>query len=96
MKFENFITIKYCTKCRFLNRSTWIAQELLMTFEEDISKISLIPDDSSGIFIILVNNKTIWDRIEDGHSINLKLIKQRLRDIIAPKKDLGHSDIIKN
>ena len=30
------ITIEYCTGCRWLTRASWVAQELLITFESDI------------------------------------------------------------
>ena len=86
------ITITYCTKCRFLTRSTWLAQEILTTFEKELNEIKLKPSADSGVFKIKIGNILIWDRKIDDHAINLKLIKQRIRDIIAPKKELGHSD----
>ena len=30
------IEIEYCVKCKWLLRATWISQELLSTFSEDI------------------------------------------------------------
>ena len=37
------IEIEYCTKCRWLPRSAWIAQELLSTFNDEIKGITLCP-----------------------------------------------------
>ena len=38
------IDIYYCRQCNWMLRSTWLTQELLHTFGEEISKISLIDD----------------------------------------------------
>ena len=43
------VEIHYCTQCRWLMRSTWIAQELLTTFEEEIAELALVPG-TGGIF----------------------------------------------
>ena len=56
---QNHITIKYCTQCQWMLRATWIAQEILSTFEEDISTISLEPG-KGGVFEIQVNEILIW------------------------------------
>jgi Tfp pilus assembly protein PilX len=34
----------------------------------------------------------IWDRKIDGGFPEAKVLKQRIRDYIDPKRDLGHSD----
>lgn len=46
----------------------------------------------SGIFEVWLNNELIWSRKEQGRFPELKELKQRVRDCIAPEKDLGHSD----
>ena len=43
------VSITYCTGCRWLLRATWTAQELLTTFEADLSEVSLIPG-AGGVF----------------------------------------------
>lgn len=35
----------------------------------------------------------IWDRKTEGGFPETKVLKQRVRDFIDPKKDLGHSDV---
>lgn len=35
----------------------------------------------------------LWDRKADGGFPETKVLKQRVRDHIEPKKDLGHSDV---
>ena len=89
---KNHINIKYCSKCRFLTRSIWLTQELLITFDDIIHEVSLLPSKEGGIFQILLNERIIWDRKIDGNNPDLKLIKQKVRDIISPNRDLGHSD----
>ena len=37
------IQIVYCRQCRWLLRAAWMAQELLTTFEEELSEVALRP-----------------------------------------------------
>ncbi len=55
---NNRIEIIYCKKCRWLMRSTWMAQEILTTFDEELSEVALIPG-TGGIFEIRVNDELI-------------------------------------
>ena len=43
------IEIEYCTRCRWLLRAAWMAQELLSTFEAELGEVALIPG-GSGVF----------------------------------------------
>lgn len=70
-----------------------MAQELLTTFEQEISELALKPG-TGGVFDISVNNRLIWSRKTEGTFPDIKELKQRVRDQIAPGKDLGHSDRI--
>ena len=36
------IEIHYCTQCRFILRANWVAQELLMTFNDKIGELALV------------------------------------------------------
>jgi selenoprotein W-related protein len=85
------IEIEYCTQCRWLLRAAWMAQELLVTFEQDVGEIALVPG-SGGIFEIRVASVLAWSRKEQGRFPEIKELKQRVRDQIAPGRDLGHSD----
>jgi selenoprotein W-related protein len=85
------VEIVYCTQCRWLLRAAWLAQELLSTFETELGEVALIPC-SGGIFEIHVNDQRIWSRQEEKRFPEAKEIKQRLRDHIAPGKNLGHVD----
>ena len=86
------VAITYCTRCRWLLRASWMAQELLTTFEDDLAGVTLVPDGVGGRFIVRVGDTVVWDRKRDGGFPEIKVLKQRVRDAAAPDKDLGHSD----
>ena len=85
------IRITYCTQCNWLLRAAWMAQELLLTFGQDIGEVALVPG-TGGVFEITCEGETIWDRKRDGGFPEAKVLKQRVRDRVWPKRDLGHSD----
>ncbi len=85
------IEIEYCTQCRWLLRAAWTAQELLVTFEDELGGVTLIPG-RGGIFEVRLGDAIVWSRTAEGRFAELKELKQRLRDRIAPEKALGHSD----
>lgn len=85
------VSITYCTQCRWLLRAAWLAQELLTTFEVELGEVALIPG-SGGVFEVHINDDPVWSRRIEGRFPEVKEIKQRVRDRIAPEKNLGHSD----
>jgi selenoprotein W-related protein len=85
------IEIEYCTQCRWLLRAAWMAQELLTTFEQEIGEVALRPG-TGGVVEVRVDGATIWSRKAEGRFPDIKELKQRVRDTIAPDKPLGHSD----
>ena len=68
-----------------------MAQELLTTFEDELGGVTLVPG-TGGVFEVRANGEVLWSRKAEGRFPELKEIKQRLRDRIAPDRDLGHSD----
>jgi selenoprotein W-related protein len=85
------VEIIYCTQCRWLLRAGWIAQELLTTFDTELGEVALVPG-TGGAFEVRVDGELVWSRKEAGRFPESKELKQRVRDCIAPEKDLGHSD----
>ena len=85
------IEVEYCTKCRWLPRAAWMAQELLGTFGEEVGEVALVPG-SGGVFAIRVDGEAAWSRAHENGFPQAKEVKQRVRDQIAPGKDLGHAD----
>ena len=87
------VIINYCPGCRWLLRSSWMAQEILTTFENEVDEVSLRPfREKSGTFQIFCNDELIWCRVRDSGFPEIKELKQRIRDHISPDKNLGHSD----
>jgi selenoprotein W-related protein len=68
-----------------------MAQELLTTFQNEIGEFALLPG-TGGVFEIRVDENVIWSRSTEGRFPEMKELKQRVRDRIAPGRDLGHSD----
>lgn len=85
------VEIEFCTQCRWLLRAAWTAQELLLTFTDELREVALVPG-TGGVFEVRVNGEVIWSRRTEGRFPELKELKQRLRDRVAPDKALGHSD----
>lgn len=85
------IEIEYCTQCRWLLRAGWTAQELLTTFGIEIGEVALVPG-AGGVFEVRVGGETVWSRKAEGRFPEMKELKQRVRDRMAPEMDLGHSD----
>jgi selenoprotein W-related protein len=89
---QNKITIIYCPGCRWLTRASWISQELLTTFEKEITELALCPSEIAGTFQVFVNDKKIHCRKKNQGFPELKILKQKVRSIICPDKNLGHSE----
>ena len=85
------IAITYCTQCQWLLRSAWMAQELLSTFGPDLREVALVPG-TGGVFEIAVDGVIVWERKRDGGFPEAKFLKQKIRDVVWPERDLGHSD----
>lgn len=86
------ITIEYCPKCNWLLRAAYMAQEVLTTFTDDVKSVTLQPSEEGGSYKIFVNEKKIFDRKEYNGFPEIKEIKQMIRDIVNPDKNLGHAD----
>lgn len=85
------LEIEYCTQCRWLLRAGWTAQELLTTFTTELGEVALVPG-TGGVFDVRVDGATVWSRKEQDGFPELAELKRRVRDQIAPERDLGHSD----
>ena len=85
------VRITYCPRCRWLPRAAWMAQELLVTFERDLGEVALAPG-AKGVFEVTLDDVVVWSRATEGRFPELKELKQRIRDRVAPGRGLGHSD----
>jgi selenoprotein W-related protein len=84
------VEIEYCTQCRWLLRAAWTAQELLTTFYEELGEVALVPG-TGGVFLVRLDGDIVWNRGREGFP-DIAELKQRIRDRVAPDRDLGHSD----
>jgi selenoprotein W-related protein len=85
------LSITYCTQCNWLLRAGWMGQELLQTFGLELGGVTLVPG-TGGIFVVTLDGVTIWDRKADGGFPDIRVLKQKVRDVVDPGRDLGHVD----
>ena len=85
------VEIHYCPRCRWLARASWLAQELLTTFEAELGEVALVPA-ASGTFDVWLNEELLFSRRTAGRFPEPKELKQAIRDRIDPARHLGHSD----
>ena len=86
------IAITYCRLCNWMLRAAWMGQELLSTFAGEAGSLTLIPDDTGGVFEVRIDGDLIWSRSEKGRFPEIVELKQIVRDRIAPAHDLGHAE----
>ncbi len=87
------VHILYCPACGWMLRASWIAQEILSTFTNELESVVLEPaQENPGLFQIWIGDDLIWCRKKDQGFPQVKDLKKRIRDRICPKKDLGHLD----
>ena len=56
---HHHVAIQYCTGCRWMLRSTYLATELLTTFANEMDSLTLVPSrppEKGGMFIVTINN----------------------------------------
>ena len=83
------LEIEYCTRCRFLLRASWMAQELLTTFEAELGEVALVPG-SGGIFQVKLDGEVIAGNRESKKMPEPPEVKRLVRDRIAPERKIGH------
>ena len=79
------VSIEFCTGCRWMLRSTWMAQELLASKDPGIDSLTLIPSriKPGGVFTVRGNDQVIlWDRKEQGGFPDSFDLQQRVKRMI--------------
>lgn len=69
-----------------------MAQELLTTFLDDVYGITLQPSEISGRYTIYVDNELVFEPRKREGKVQIKELKQLVRNKVNPEKFLGHSD----
>lgn len=85
------LEIRYCSRCRFVLRAGWLAQEMLFTFGEALGEVALVPGDG-GIFQVWLDGELLGCKRRDGDFPAPAPLKQAVRDRVAPGQSLGHSE----
>lgn len=83
------VEIHYCTQCRFMLRASYLAQELLTTFEKELGEVALVPG-SGGILEVRLDGETLATNRETKKMLDAGEVKRLLRDRIAPGRSIGH------
>jgi selenoprotein W-related protein len=68
-----------------------MAQELLLTFPEELDEVALVPGDG-GVFQVRVAGELLFCRQQSGRFPELAELKRLVRDRVAPGRELGHSE----
>ncbi len=85
------VEIHYCRQCQWLLRAAWYAQELLSTLGAQVGEVALVPT-TGGVFQVILDGQLVWDRSANQGFPDIKVLKQAIRDRIAPELSLGHVD----
>ena len=71
------IEIAYCQRCHFLPRATWVAQELLHTYGDFVSGLTLVPAHG-GIFEVSVNGDLVASTKTEGGYPEIRVLKEAI------------------
>jgi selenoprotein W-related protein len=83
------VEITYCTRCKFLLRASWLAQELLSTFEAELGEVAIRPG-RGGIFEVTLDGEVVATNRDGAAMPDAADVKRLLRDRIAPERRIGH------
>jgi selenoprotein W-related protein len=75
------IEIVYCTRCHFLPRATWVAQELLHTYADFVGGLTLVPAHG-GVFEVRVGGAVIASTRTEGGFPEIRVLKERINALL--------------
>ena len=71
------LEITYCARCNFLPRATWVAQELLHTYGDFVSGLTLVPAHG-GIFEVRANGELLASTKTEGGFPEIRKLKDAI------------------
>lgn len=83
------VEITYCTRCNFVLRAAWMAQELLTTFGQELGEVAIVPG-SGGIFEVALDGEVIASNRGHAPMPDPSQVKRAVRDRVAPDRKIGH------
>jgi selenoprotein W-related protein len=83
------ITITYCTACNFTARATWLAQELLHTFHDQIAGVMLVPG-SGGVLDVAVDDRVVFSKAASGRDPSIKELRDSLYELLPATGERPH------
>ena len=75
------IEITYCSRCNFVPRATWVAQELLHTYGDFVAGLTLVPS-GGGIFQVAVDGTVLFDNKDAGRFPEIRELKDALNNLL--------------
>lgn len=84
------VTITYCAPCNFTPRATWMAQELLQTFRDAISGLTLVPGHG-GIFEVAIDGEVVFSRQALGRYPEPQEVREAIRDRLDNPPQRAHA-----
>jgi len=75
------VEIVYCTRCHFLPRAAWVAQELLHTYADFVSGLTLVPAHG-GVFEVRVDGEVVASTKTEGGFPEIRVLKERLNALL--------------
>lgn len=84
------ISITYCRECNFALRASWVAQELLHTFEDYVSGVTLVPG-RGGVFDVRYGDQLIFSNQAAGRFPETRELRELLAARIEDAPRSRHS-----
>ena len=89
------VELEYCARCKWALRATWLASELLSTFDDgSVTAVLLKPSyaEPGGGFTVRIDGLEVFDRKVVGRHVESPELKRLVRDCLSPDRSLGHSE----
>ena len=84
------ISIMYCRRCHFLPRATWVAQELLHSFEDYVAGVTLVPG-GGGQFDVHLDGAVVFANQAEGRFPEMRELRERLAALIEGAPQPRHT-----
>jgi selenoprotein W-related protein len=84
------VSITYCAPCNFAPRAAWMALELLQTFRDAISGLTLVPG-RGGIFDVAIDGEVVFCRQALGRYPEPQEVREAIRERLDNPPQRAHA-----